>query len=84
MEIKLPPDHLKRLKQSLHRYVESELDLDMGDLKTELFLEFLLHEIGAYSYNQAIRDAQAQLQTDIADLDGSLFLPEGSYWDPNP
>ena len=57
------------------------LDQDVGDLKASLLLEFFVKEIGPSVYNQAIADAQADLQEKVADLDATRYEPEFTYWD---
>ncbi len=80
MAITLPPETEKRLYVSIKRFFEEKLDDEIGDLKTRLVLDYCLREIGPTIYNQAITDAQATLQERVADLDGSCYEPEFSYW----
>jgi len=80
MAITLPPETEKRLYASIKRFFAEKLDDDIGDLKARLVLDYSLREIGPTVYNQAIADAQAWMQGKLADLDGSRFEPELTYW----
>ena len=66
---------------SIRRYFTENMDEEIGELKAMLLLEFFLKEIGPSIYNQAIQDAQAQMQERVADLDGSCYEREFGYWD---
>ena len=80
MAITLAPETEKRLQASIKRFFAEKLDDDIGDLKTRLVLDYCLREVGPIVYNQAIADAQAWMQGKVADLDGSRFEPELTYW----
>ena len=56
------------------------MDEEVGDLKAKLLLDFFLGELGPTVYNGAIADAQAYFQGKVADLEGSCYEAEFSYW----
>lgn len=68
------PDHY-----SMHG-VDPQLDDDIGDLKTNLMLEFILKEIAPTIYNQAVADAQTDFQARVADLEAIYYKEEFGYW----
>lgn len=80
MTIELTKDHRQALILSLKRYFAESLDQDIGDLKTSLLLDFIVKEIGPVIYNSAVADAQARMQEMVAELDGSCYEPEFTYW----
>ena len=80
MAIQLPPDTSKRLRVSIQRYVREELDQEIGDLKADLLLDYVLKEIGPSIYNQAIADAQTYFGQRVADLEGACYERELGYW----
>ena len=80
MAIELPQEVKKELIPSIQKYFREHLDDDIGDLKAELLLDFCLREICPTVYNRAIRDAQAVFQERVADLDGTCYEPEMTYW----
>lgn len=80
MEIKLDKDAEKKLVTSIKRYVSENLDTEIGELQSSLFLQFCLEEIGPAIYNQAIADAQMYMQEKAQDIENSCFAPESTYW----
>ena len=76
----LPKETRVRLIASIRRYFEENMDDEIGELQASLLLEFCLKEIGPSVYNHAVRDAQAQMQDKVTDLDGTCYEPEFGYW----
>jgi len=65
---------------SIQRYFEENMTEPIGEMPAGLLLNFFVEEIGPAIYNSAIRDAQAQMQQGVADLDGELYSDEFQYW----
>ena len=80
MEITLAKDVTQRLIASIQRYVVENLETEIGELQSSLFLQFCLEEIGPAIYNQAICDAQSYMQEKALDLENNCYLPESTYW----
>ncbi|NIM49267.1 MAG: DUF2164 family protein [Gemmatimonadales bacterium] len=80
MTIKLSDEAKKQLISSIRRYFVENLEQEIGDLKADLLLDYFLKELGPTVYNKAISDAQAYFQEKTADLDGSCYEPELTYW----
>lgn len=80
MAIRIGDDVRKELLESLRRFFREELDEEVGDLKAELVLGYLLEELAPVVYNQGVADAQAWMQGRLEDLDSSLWQPELVYW----
>ena len=80
MAITLPPDTTKELEASIKRYFAEHLDEDIGDLKARMLLDFCLKEIGPSVYNLAVSDARTYVQDRLADLEGSVYEKEFTYW----
>jgi uncharacterized protein (DUF2164 family) len=80
MEITFSKDVKQRLIASIQRYVSENLETDIGELQSSLFLQFCMEEIGPAVYNQAISDAQRYMQEKALDLENSCFAPDSTYW----
>ena len=80
MAITLPKDTLQKLKPSLKRFFEDELDVEMGDMKVQLVIDYLLKEVGPLVYNVAIKDAEKFIAERMLDLEGSCYEKEFTYW----
>lgn len=80
MAIALSPDETNETLHSLKKYCSSELDLEIGDLKAKLFLNYLLKEIAPLAYNQGVRDAESFFRNQLEDLSATCFEPALTYW----
>lgn len=80
MSIKLKKETEERLIISIKRYFKEKLDEEIGDLKASLVLEYFLKEVAPTIYNIAIGDAQTYVNERIADLDGTCYEQEFTYW----
>lgn len=80
MAIELDAETKKHLIASIRRYFAEALDLDIGDLKATLVLQFVLKEIGPSIYNRAVADAQACMQEMVSEVDGTCHEPEYGHW----
>ncbi len=76
MAITLDRETRERAQKALREYLEDEHELEVGDLRAALFLDFIVRTIGPGIYNQAIADAQAFLADKLVDLEASLYEPE--------
>ncbi len=83
MAIKLPSDTQKTAIDSIQRYFEINMEERIGNLQAAALLDFLLKEIGPSIYNQAVHDAQNQLQQRVQELDIDVHEEEFSYWKNN-
>jgi uncharacterized protein (DUF2164 family) len=82
MPLTLSDEARKQCRTSIKRYVAENLDQEIGDLKADMFLDYVLLEIGATVYNMAIADAQTYFQGRVADLEGVCHQKEFTYWLP--
>lgn len=80
MTIKLEPQARRRFLASIKRYFAEQLDDDIGDLKAEILLEFVMKEIAPTIYNRAVADAQARAQLLVSELDTACFEPDLGFW----
>lgn len=83
MAITLAPDAKKQAIASIRRYFGENWDQDIGDLKADLLLDFVVREIGPSIYNRAIADAQVYLRDRVADLEAACYEKEFGYWPPS-
>jgi uncharacterized protein (DUF2164 family) len=80
MAIKLPKETASKLKASLTRFFDEELEQQIGEIKANLVLDYMLAEIGPVIYNQAIKDAESYLTERMMDLEGVCYEKEFTYW----
>ena len=80
MKPDLTPEQRKQALSSIKAFASRELDVDAGDLKAGMILDFFLKEIAPSVYNGAIRDAQKFLSERVNDLDGVCYADEFTYF----
>jgi uncharacterized protein (DUF2164 family) len=76
LRIRLEGERRERVVRELRRFLATDLDIDLSDFQAERVLDFLVLELGAPVYNQAIRDARAFVQDKLDDLDAEFHEPE--------
>ena len=74
--IRLEGDRRDRVLRAIRGFFSGELDIELSEFQAERALDFLVRELGAPVYNQAIRDAHAFVQDKLEDLDAEFFEPE--------
>ena len=75
-EIKFSDEEKKAIGLKVQRYVEEELDLEIGQFDAEFLLDFFSREIGEYFYNRGLYDAQAVLETKIEEIGEAIMQLE--------
>jgi uncharacterized protein (DUF2164 family) len=80
MPIELEKEEEARLRSSLQRYFREELEQELGELRAQLLVAYLLREVAPFAYNRGVRDAEAYFRAKAEDLAGSCFEPELTYW----
>ncbi len=80
MAIDLDKETRERLIGSLRRYFSEQLELEIGQLKASLVLDFVLKEIAPSVYNQAVGHAQAAMRDMLSEIDGTCFEREFGFW----
>ncbi|WP_341218322.1 DUF2164 domain-containing protein [Neptunomonas phycophila] len=80
--IALEKASLEMLERRLKEYFVKELDYELGQFQAQFLLDFISQEMGAYFYNQGVRDAQAMLSSRVDDL--ILAFDELEKMEPRP
>jgi uncharacterized protein (DUF2164 family) len=78
--ITISDDARKRAIASIQRYFADELELEIGDLKAALVLDYFLAEHGPAVYNTAIADAKAFFDERSADLGAICYHEEFPFF----
>ena len=67
-KIKLSAQNKRDLKHKIVKYFSEERDEDLGELASELVLDFFMEELAPNIYNQGIEDSYAYMKDSIEDL----------------
>ncbi|UGA57125.1 DUF2164 domain-containing protein [Vibrio sp. VB16] len=75
-EITFSAKQKQEIIYALQRYVEDELDFELGQFDADFLLDFISKKIGPAFYNQGVRDAQNVLDHKLADINDELYQIE--------
>ena len=84
MPLTLSPDARTRALASIRRYFAEELEHELGELPAQLFLDFIVEEIGPSVYNAAVVDARTYIRDRVVELEDALHAPEFPHWQRVP
>lgn len=82
MAITLPKETRDKALASISRFCQEDLDIDAGQMKATLILDFFLKELGPVVYNHAVGEARSYLERVTGDLEAVCFEKEFTYWHP--
>jgi uncharacterized protein (DUF2164 family) len=68
----------KQLIARLQAFYENELEEELSTFRAEQLLDFFLETLGPQVYNQAVQDARKFIQRTLDDLEGEVYLPDGT------
>ncbi len=66
-------DEKEVLVQKLKRYLDQELDVQVGQFDAEFLLEFFSKEIGVYHYNRGLKDAQDVFKSKVESITDAIY-----------
>ncbi|WP_269581289.1 DUF2164 domain-containing protein [Roseibium sp. Sym1] len=75
-ELELDKDTRTRLAAQIKRYMDADLDIDIGNMDAEMLMDFLTPTLGAHFYNLGLKDAQALFARKADDLNDELYALE--------
>ena len=73
MTIELSPEKREELQAKLVAYVLEEFDVEIGDLKSSMMLDYMIEHLGPAFYNKALYDMQTHISVRVDDVVDSLF-----------
>ena len=80
-KIVLPKEEKAAAISRIRQYFSDELDQTIGALPAEFLLDFFSRDIGAFFYNQGLRDAHAALTKQMEDFGEAIYLLEREHID---
>jgi uncharacterized protein (DUF2164 family) len=66
--------------RSIQRFLEEEIEIDIGELQATLILEFFSKELAPLAYNRGVDDAKHFLLARAEDLTATCYEKPFSYW----
>ena len=71
--MKFSKEEKERMVHKIREYFEQELDVEIGGFQAEFLIDFIGDEFGAYFYNRGIYDAEALLNSKVAEISDALL-----------
>lgn len=65
-----------QITEKLQRYMEAELDIELGQFDADFLVDFIAKEMGSIFYNQGLYDAQAVLVDKMDGLTDAIYQLE--------
>jgi len=75
-EIELSKVRKEKLLSEIKAFFLDEMGGDIGDLKADLVLDFVLNKVGAEIYNQALLDSKIWFKKKLDDLEADFYTLE--------
>ncbi|MDN3702160.1 DUF2164 domain-containing protein [Vibrio artabrorum] len=73
MSIQLDSKQKSELVHTLQKYLQDELDVELGQFDTEFLVDFISKKFGAVYYNKGIEDAQTVIERKMLDISDELY-----------
>lgn len=73
MTIQLDSKQKSELTHALQKYLQDELDVELGQFDTEFLIDFISKKFGAIYYNKGVEDAQKVMERKMLDIADELY-----------
>lgn len=73
MTIQLDSKQKSELSHTLQKYLQDELDVELGQFDTAFLVDFISKKFGAVYYNKGIEDAQKVMERKMLDISDELY-----------
>ncbi|MCG9595659.1 DUF2164 domain-containing protein [Vibrio sp. Isolate25] len=72
-KIEFTSQQKQAMSSALLRYLEDELDIEIGQFDADFFIDFITETFGPAFYNKGLADAQAVMQKKMLDIADELY-----------
>ncbi|TKF00587.1 DUF2164 domain-containing protein [Vibrio kanaloae] len=76
MTIQLDSKQKSELTHALQKYLQDELEVELGQFDTEFLIDFINKKFGAIYYNKGVEDAQKVMERKMLDISDELYKIE--------
>ena len=73
MSIELDGKQKSEMTDVLQRYLQDELDVEIGQFDADFLVDFISKKFGAIYYNKGIEDAQKVMERKMLDISDELY-----------
>ena len=75
-KIELKDDEKKLLIAEIKDFFLKEFEEELGDLRADIVLDFVLEKVGPKIYNRGVNDSRKWFKEKFEDLDADFYLLE--------
>jgi len=75
-KIKIEKEKKQKLVKEIQAYFIDNYEEEIGELKAELLIDFLIEKVGKEVYNQALYDSKYWFKKKLEDLESDFFTLE--------
>ncbi len=72
-KIELKPDVRDELVSAIQRYLDEELDVQLGGFDAQFLLEFLEQRLACHYYNQGLADALQAFENKMSEIGDLVY-----------
>lgn len=72
-QIEIAPQVKEELIAELKKYLDDELDIQLGGFDAQFLLEFFERQLGCYYYNQGLADALRTFEGKVTEFADSVY-----------
>lgn len=72
-QIEIAPQVKEELIAELKRYLDDELDIQLGGFDAQFLLEFFERQLGCYYYNQGLADALQAFEAKVSEFADCIY-----------
>jgi len=75
-EIKFSREEKEQIVPKIKKYLNKELNIEIGNFDAEFLLDFFSEEIGSFFYNRGLNDVIAVLDNRMEEVKESIYVLE--------
>lgn len=72
-KIEFTSQQKQAMSSELQRYLEDELDVEIGQFDADFLFDFIINKFGATFYNKGLADAQSIMERKIIDIADEIY-----------
>ncbi|NVD07924.1 DUF2164 domain-containing protein [Vibrio sp. JPW-9-11-11] len=72
-KIEFTSQQKQAMSSALQRYMEDELDIEIGQFDADFMFDFIVSKFGPAFYNQGLTDAQTVVLRKMADISDEIY-----------
>ncbi|UPQ89877.1 DUF2164 domain-containing protein [Vibrio sinaloensis] len=72
-KIEFTSQQKQAMSSALQRYLEDELDIEIGQFDADFMFDFIVTKFGPAFYNKGLTDAQTVFQRKMVDISDELY-----------